>query len=1279
MRDFIEKHKLLFVFVIACCILGSSYFLTPKTYKERIAGSFIGFVHNTKLFIRNSNFYSHWNNRLKHALQNTESSDKKKDQDVASSTFATLQGTVRDESKKPIANAKVFILDLTEKKIETTTDKAGKYSIKSIPPGFGHIVATHPQHVAMMRPSFPFRQFGASTIDFTLPSGLKLNGLVTDEENKPIKNVELSLHHMSQGLTVSGGEQTIISDTAKNAKSDDKGAFVIDGVPIGELEVTAVRTGYEKFFRKFIMKNDNSTSQLNIQLKRPSYIAGQIRDAQLGTGVEGAKIILERFKPFGEDVITLDGSLFTTQSTKTGDFRINKLYADGFYDIRVEHPDFTASAMKLVPAGTENLIISISRGSTISGKACLIDRQDIPGVSVGINIQTVVKGTTITEHTVSDNTGQFSFTKLPFGNYKMWIDEKPYACVEIPTITCEANKPSVDNIQIDVYQICPVSGSVTSAEDGMPIGNAQVHINSIFGKDHQRSMKFTATTSKLGTFSFDRIPGGQHTATAEAKDYIKTSTGSSAESFALLPGDAKNDLALQLYKGGTVEGRVLDAHGSAVPKADVQLFLASTSRGNMDVSKLVSRSGDNGWYKIGGIDVGNSIQLYASARAENHAKGMSQIISLTAEKPSVTDADIQMPNGSAVQGRIMDENGLPISEARIRWSSGSFPGDPSPSDGKGSSESNGSYQLVNLPPGSISLNVSRSGYVSQSKGLTLKDNEVRAGVDFKLKTGLNITGMVMTTLGNPVANANVKANGLSGAKGSDSVQTDKDGRFTLGNLGEGSFRLTSSFSIKTPEGDQNYVFYLPSVKSGSEGVLIECDVDNSASTIVDAVGSGRRLQNFTFNLVSKENVSGQYFQLNVSRNVTNTNGLLKVSNIPLGIYSLTVKADGYETWKKDTVYVGPTRRTNLPPVHMEASGGIMGKIVSDKTGRPVSGVRVIVSTKQEGTNKYQQVSSGTSNYSGEFLISNLAPGAHRVQLSQPNYSPQTVDDIPVTRRKIYDMGTIILEAGGTIMGTVLDDTGNPCAGFVVTVPDETRRKTSTDRGGNYILQGITEGDHIVTVQGTIRGWRPVYTFGAALVMAGETVTRNFSLDLSANIFGQIFSNQYSVNAGGSVSLYPFDENSRVIDWIKYDSGISGNAFSINQIPAGQYFFMVDGNANGHPFRYWQFEQLKDGDNSLLVELSPSTIDGRILNASGAGTAQIPVQLRPIFNASFMSESVYNRLLYSVSTNAKGEFTLPFVQQGTYQLMYRPVGTWIASQTFSLGYGQSLPGMILSAP
>ena len=1196
---------------------------------------------------------------------------------------ASLGGRVIDEQGKPVEGVRITIR-ATERAFEKSvaSGKDGGFGAEGIPPGTCDIFAVHPHYVALVRPNFTFGPGAAAHCEFVLPLGAIVSGEIADEDGKPLEGVEVGARRHKMEQLAAGGNVFLDEATYKTRSSDAKGAFAVEGLSLGDNVFEFRKPGYEFLAQTVAVKPDEASRKLKITLKRTGHLTGRVIN-ELGEPVSTATVILVRYKPFGAEAAPVDEAKFRVETKADGGFKFERLFNEGFYDLRIEHPDYAVGHFPLVAVGTDGMVCTIDRGGSIEGRAEYIDRDTTPA-AVAIVAEAVIKATTVTRTVRSSGDGVFRFERLPYGSYKLSVDSDGFASEPRGEVGVAKDQP-VRGVLVEVYQACRAAGRVLSAETDAAIDDAQIVVDSAYGPAQGKRRQFKTRSDAYGVFEFDRLPAGAHVISAEAKGYMKLSGGSSALKFTLQPGERKGDIALRLYRGGVVEGTVSDSAGQLVPDADVQLFVASTMIRGIDCSQLKARTDASGFFRIWGIDVGDHVQLYASARKQGYAKSRSRIIDLTADRTRA-QTQILLQAGGTISGKVTDPDRLPIPGAEVKWTTDEFRGDPSPSEGVTHTGADGIYLLTNVSCGVVSLAASRSGFIGQSRDLKMVDGQVRAGEDFSLKPGATIAGRVVALDGRPIPNATVRATPKGSRYVSDSAVSDKKGEFTLRNLPKGDFMLQASFPLKTQDGDQSYQFSLFGVSSGSTNVEIACDVDNFASGIVENENK-KRVTAFRFTLKSRTNVTPrQDFVFNLSRNVSGTGGMINVHNLPRGIYSLEVAAEGYELYRDENLTIGPGARTSLPRVKLRTAGGIEGTVVSSSTRRPVNGVDVRVTVMPGLDNPIARVvGSATSDYAGRFRVGLLAPGTYMVTFDHPNYEQGRVDTVSVARRNTTDMGEVILEAGGTVQGSVVDDYGNPLPDIWVSVSGLLpAKRVRTDLAGNYLIQGIKRGSWSIVARAYVRN-KPVYSFSSVRIEADQTCTVDFVMELSAGASGIV---RGSADRGwlrpSGLFAHPYDENSNVLEDIRYDASVSGQSYSISEIPPGPYFVWGSGYGQNGDFKFWDNLLLHRGANAADFVVGNSSAAGRTVGPRGTGVGGVKMSARPIFDQFGLPQSIQDALTDYTFTAPDGTFFFGNLMPGPWQLLcLDPAGgsedRWMGQPPVFIGADYGLRGLVVPLP
>jgi protocatechuate 3,4-dioxygenase beta subunit len=1189
-----------------------------------------------------------------------------------------LYGTVLNERKEPIPGVRISVRPSGSSEIAVScyTDEAGAFSLEApTDAGSLDILVFHQDYVPLIRRDYsPPANRARERVDFVLPLGATIEGIVWNEDGKPVANASVSVKRRRLEQWTQGGNVFLDDSTYKTTQSDREGTFTLRGIGLGENLFEIRCRGYDLLVENRAIEEPTSKERLKFVLHQSGCIAGLVTDEK-DTPLASATVRLTKYKAFGHETRALEGDRFTTTTDSSGAFAFRKLATEGFYDLAVEHPDFAPAFFPLIPPGTLRQVCKLERGATIKGSAVFIDRPTTPA-AIAVVAQSLIKETTFTRELKSGADGQFTFTKLPYATYRIYSATPDVASEPLDGIKCDRAKP-VQTVVLELYEKCIVRGRVLDAETETPLPNAKVKVECSYGPRQSRRRDFATTTDATGQFEFISVPAGLLRIYATADGYIVG--GASAQTFTLLPGERKTDIILRLGRGGIVDGFVYDHLGRSVEGAEVQLFLSATTPRQFDVSKFKVKTDASGYFKLWGIDVGEHVQMYASAQKAGYARARSKLLDLTASKPYASTQIVLMP-GARVAGKVTDDQKLPIAEARVEFTSEEFPMDPSYKHQVVQTAADGSYLVENCSPGRCRLKVSKAGFVDGYRSLQLQEGEFKKDVNFELTPGLQITGRVLTLEGKPIANARVRAVPHKYVPGRDETLTDKLGNYVLRNLGRGLFDVRANFPIKTADGEQSYEFFKLDVKAGTTNLDIECDINNTVVGTVEG-DDKKPVDRFRLSLHSRRDTKPlQEFYFDLERDFSSARGFFRVLNIPRGIYSMTISADGYEVYQNENLVIGPSRRTVIPRIRLKAAGGVTGFVYSSETDRPINDVVVRLTNPQKTEDEAHRTAlTARTDYAGFFRVATAAAGTYVLELEHPNYISARIDQVTVRQRGSTDLGRIYLEAGGSVQGVVVDEAGYGVSWAKVRVSGVyPAKETRTNSFGNYLLLGIRPGRWPLVVEGNAQG-RRVYVFRTVGIVAGETREENFQLETSADLIGSILSSQGNLRSG-SFHLHPFDEFSNVVEDVRYDGYLGANQqFRIGAVPPGQYFLWATGYGPVSSYALWQTVYLQRGENRIPVELPSGYVGGNALNSTGGAASGVQVQLMPIFDGFGVPRSVYYSLVRKAQTDAGGRFGIDHVMPGMHQLLYFDPGLagggqWVALSPFWLGPGQAFTGL-----
>lgn len=237
-----------------------------------------------------------------------------------------------------------------------------------------------------------------------------------------------------------------------------------------------------------------------------------------------------------------------------------------------------------------------------------------------------------------------------------------------------------------------------------------------------------------------------------------------------------------------------------------------------------------------------------------------------ADKQALDNADISMPRGGVIAGRIVDEFGdaLPdvsVTAMRLSWTNGRRRLTPAP--GRiGQTNDLGQYRIYGLPPGDYYVSASmrssglelvemelmvatggatasgptasapKSGYAStyypgtpnaaEAQRITLAAGQETAGADFSLVPVrlARVSGLVLGSDGKPVEGAAISvvpaSREFGGILGTSTARTAKDGSFTLHSVPPGDYLLQARAiqMVTSTQGDSVMVFRATTIGGG---------------------------------------------------------------------------------------------------------------------------------------------------------------------------------------------------------------------------------------------------------------------------------------------------------------------------------------------------------------------------------------------------------------------------------------------------------------------------------
>ena len=665
---------------------------------------------------------------------------------------------------------------------------------------------------------------GQQVVPIKMLPGVSVQGLVFDPDQTPVV-----------------GARVQCANGFISAVTDGNGVFELEGLNPEEMN-NWIDVSHPDFLDEtsIISTTNLENNPLHKMILRPK---------ESGLVVTG-KITANK-EPVSNALVAITGTFASTRTDAMGCFQLSKLDRDnlsvtvegeesgiiladdirsGAFDLVVTHPEYAISVTEVEFSLDDNQVdvqIELEDACTLSGR--ITDDQGVPVADADIGIEYLNDKMILGMHKLvrSDVKGYFKISGLPhhsdcriavFGNdiqgKKHVVDWSQGECV----ITVSRSGRIYGRVVDAVTDQSIVCFRVTNASDY--IDPKLSHIRSgMWSKDE--GLTFTSTDGIFDTcgeplplegFVSLRVDvQGYEPLVLERIPIQSIKENPERIEFRLQPNPRRTRINI---------GHVIDVNGVPVAGAEVDYRLESIGSRNIGFSRGVTDI--EGCYRIAGIDPEE--QLIA-VQAPGYAPRFLSMSALISANPGVFN-DVILEAGPSVTGRVWDEDGQPIAQARISGhvtvhseEEAEFMLQFRSLGREAETDDSGYYQLMDLPVGELRILIETEGQGHIAPADVVLDPGDCLELNFGEEGGFVVSGVVKDG-DDLLERVDVELHSIGGEGSTRYTETDATGRFKFIHIqsGEYLFAVLMSQEYQTDDpNDNSHVLY--------EKLNIQSDLD----------------------------------------------------------------------------------------------------------------------------------------------------------------------------------------------------------------------------------------------------------------------------------------------------------------------------------------------------------------------------------------------------------------------------------------------------------------------
>lgn len=434
-----------------------------------------------------------------------------------------------------------------------------------------------------------------------------------------------------------------------------------------------------------------------------------------------------------------------------------------------------------------------------------------------------------------------------------------------------------------------------------------------------------------------------------------------------------------------------------------------------------------------------------------------------------------------ISGKVVDQHGQPVPATFVNVYQGNallpgpFPGALQILDLQTKSAADGSFTINCLPVGNAYVLVGEhENYAkSESPNLRVEAGQTLSGVTLQLTDGAVVRGTVTAAGGAPLASARVELHDTMAQFNQQPDQISPTAVVFTEAAGRYAFTHVSSRFFRVKASADSYETLTQTGSAGFEPVPSDMVLDFELSAGHTLPG---RVVDVDSNPIKGARIevtsTGQEPQSSASA-FSDDGGWFSLEGLGTSYYHLHATCKGYSN--KDVPKVHFT--AGQFQVVMEPRGFVEGTVITS-AGGPVERFALYLMRSRQGADPtYLNDHRDFDDPSGHFVLGDLDPGDYVVEaraddLADTRSDPFTVGRGPVASAQIR----IVMSAGGTLTGTVVDADGHQVAGAqvmlnpnnyidsniskifsMISPTDERERSAETGADGGFVFEHVTPG------------------------------------------------------------------------------------------------------------------------------------------------------------------------------------------------------------------------------